>query len=186
MTGGLRKTGSIVRFAEDAQESSEYRAAKSVGAPSRLRRSEGALSTAPGSWRDNSSLEHRDSTGSVAAISDDSDEEDRGGLQIGLPRVKSGLSLAMDALKHTRASCESEQPDRPFAIVTSPQIEAEQEALISGKKGRKQTDEEVKLLEMGHKDGVTKAGGVNFPRNLRVAGGGKEAASSELPEMRIF
>lgn len=184
MTGSLQKTGSVVRFADEARDISEFKTAKGVGIQSRLRSSEGALPMAQGSWREKSPLQHRDSIGSVAAISDNSDEEaDPDQLQMGLPRVKSGLSLAMDALKHTRTNCDSKEPDRQFTIVTSPQIEAEQEALISGKKGRKQTDEELKLLEMGHRDGVTKAGGV---KSSRLTGNGKGDTSSELPEMRIF
>ena len=85
--------------------------------------------------------------------------------------MRSELSLGIAVLKRTQSTGELEGAASSLAVsVTSPEIEQEQDALISGKIKKKTPVEEEKLLAMGHSGGVTKSGGVNLPNNLTVKG----------------
>jgi len=176
----MRKTGSVVRFADEVDEPEGFRdlrGAKNISAPQsddgeswHRAASEGQQPRPdPGSqgrsWRPKG-IERHDSVGSVAAVSDDGfDTEDVVGPVL---RTKSQLSMAIADLRRSRSL--GEQEAETTLAVTSPQIEEEQ-SLIPGKQGKKPSEEEEKLLAMGRKDGVTKAGGVNLPKELTVKGG---------------
>lgn len=185
MNKAMRKTGSVVRFADEVEASEDLRKLKGAVRTSPFApraASEGQQirnSDQPQSWRQ--PLPHRDSVGSVAAISDDGSEE----LGMELPRTKSQLSLAIANLKLSKSA--GEAGSLISQAITSPEIEQEQEALISGAAAKKKSEEEEKLLAMAHKGGVTKAGGVNMPKEMTVKGAGFELGSSyESPEEPLF
>lgn len=185
MNKAMRKTGSVVRFADEVEASEDLRKLKGA-----VRTSPFAPRAAsdgqqiknpdqPQSWRQ--PLPHRDSVGSVAAVSDDGSDE----LVMELPRTKSQLSLAIADLKRSKSA--GEAGSLISQGITSPEIEQEQEALISGATAKKKSEEEEKLLAMAHKGGVTKAGGVNMPKEMTVKGSGFELGSSyESPEEPLF
>lgn len=185
MNRSMRKTGSVVRFADEVELATSTSLKKSASATDRksvplspqsaLRTSsESKVATVTGGnpvnlrpWRP-SGIERHDSIGSVAAVSDDgSDGLEEGGE---LPRTQSHLSLGIADLKRTLSSGNLEDLKDDENAITSPTIEEEQEALIKGQKGKSLTKEEENLLAMGRKDGVTRAGGVNMPSNLTIKG----------------
>ncbi|KAK4919369.1 hypothetical protein LTR66_016799, partial [Elasticomyces elasticus] len=169
----LRRTGSVVRFADEVdlpdgmkgmppRARSPFRRAASEGNP------DGSA------WRPD--LPHRDSIVSNAAASEDGIDplsEKEG--DVDLPRTKSQLSLAIAELKRSQSFTNTDDfhdtAASPFAAITSPQIEKEQEELISGRKSRALSKEGQNVLKMGRRDGVTRAGGVNMPKQLTVQRG---------------
>jgi len=200
---GMRKTGSVVRFADEVDVPEDFRKLKGAtrendmaaphsafGESSRRAGSEGQQPRSatvnlsrPTRPRGN---ERHDSTGSVAAVSDDgSDDFDTEDVVAPIPRTRSQLSMAIAGLRRSQSLSEQE-PDTSFAVA-SPDIEQEQQALISGKQGKTLTADEEKLLAMGRKDGVTKAGGVNLPKELTVKGKFATPGDDyESPEEPIF
>lgn len=177
----MRKTGSVVRFADEINVPEEIQQSRKLVKPS----SSQARSKSEGqseSWRHN--LERHDSVGSVAAVSDEEsgdDEGDEDNLTM-LPRVQSQLSLGVADLKRSQSMREN---DTEFAV-TSPEIEIEQEALIKGKKAKAPNEEEEKLLAMGRKDGVTRAGGINLPKELIVRGTFELSDDSDSSERPLY
>lgn len=182
----MRKTGSVVRFADEVDVPEDFRQPKGA---SRQRDISTPQSNVGESWRRSSSesqkppsdagnqskpwrpkgIERHDSVGSVAAVDDyATNVSDTEAVAVPIPRTKSQLSMAIADLRRSQSLGEQEA-ETSFAV-TSPQIEKEQEALISGKQGKKPSEEEENLLAMGRKDGVTKAGGVNLPKELMVEG----------------
>ncbi|KAK5941944.1 hypothetical protein PMZ80_005895 [Knufia obscura] len=203
MNKTMRKTGSVVRFADEVDMPEDFRKLKGanrqkdtptpqpeVGESSRRSASEDQQARSDTenqgrSWRPRG-LERHDSVGSVAAVSDDGadgfDTEDVVGP---IPRTKSQLSMAIADLRRSQSL--SEQNVEGSFAVTSPRLEEEQEALISGKQGKKPSEEEEKLLAMGRKDGVTKAGGVNLPKELTVKEGFElPGGDYESPEEPLY
>lgn len=185
MNRAMRKTGSVVRFADEVDTSEDLRKLKGAVRTSPLSpraASEGQQprnADQPQSWRQ--PLPHRDSVGSVAAVSDDGSDE----FGPELPRTKSQLSLAIASLKRTQSA--GEAGSLISEGITSPQIEQEQEALISGAATKKLSEEEEKLLAMARKGGVTKAGGVNMPKEMTVRASGFELGSSyESPDEPLY
>ncbi|KAK5091984.1 hypothetical protein LTR70_006131 [Exophiala xenobiotica] len=182
----MRKTGSVVRFADEVDVPEDFRKLRgaarqkdvatphsSFGESSRRTESEGQQSRSDtltlGRPARPTGNERHDSTGSVAAISDDgSDDFDAEDVAAPIPRTRSQLSMAIADLRRSQSLSERE-PETSFAVA-SPDAEEEQQALISGKQGKILIAEEEKLLAMGRKDGVTKAGGVNLPKELTVKG----------------
>lgn len=186
MNKAMRKTGSVVRFADEVDTSEDLQKLKGIARTSPLATraaSDGqqAKTSDELSSRKQPPLVHRDSVGSVAAVSDDSSDD----FVPELPRTKSQLSMAIASLKRSQSAGEAGNLIRPG--VTSPEIEQEQEALIKGAIPKKKTEEEEKLLAMAHKDGVTKAGGINMPKQMAVTGSAFELGSSyDSPEEPIF
>lgn len=181
----MRKTGSVVRFADEVDRSEDLQKLKGAVRTSPFApraASDGQQpkeSDAPQAWRQ--PLPHRESVGSVAAVSDDDSED----LEPDLPRTKSQLSMAIADLKRSQSAGEASSV--ASRGITSPEIEQEQEALIRGALPKKKTDEEEKLLAMAHKDGVTKAGGINMPRQMTVKGSAFEFGSSyDSPEEPLY
>lgn len=177
----MRKTGSVVRFADEVDASKVAQQSEELVQPSSSqaqRKPEGALQ----SWRQN--LQRHDSVGSVAAVSDDGsegNEADDDDLTM-LPRTRSQLSLGIADLKRSQSMIEK---STEFAV-TSPEIEVQQEALIKGKNVKSLTEEEEKLLAMGRKDGVTRAGGVNLPRELTVRGRFEFSEDSDSSDQPLY
>lgn len=190
----MRKTGSVVRFADEVEIGPAFsplkkyisasdqvvRQATSPHSGSSLHRAasegqhprsdrdpglEAAQHVEARPWRP-SGIERHDSIGSVAAVSDDGSDE----MLLELPRVRSQLSLGIAELKRTQSTGELDAAASPGIAVTSPEIEQEQDALISGKLKKGPTAEESRLLAMGRSGGVTRAGGINLPNNLTVKG----------------
>lgn len=201
MNKTMKKTGSVVRFADDVEEVRRLKKTDkqnlensplSNSRPGPLSRSQAASASQQGElgqgftdpWQ-SQGLNRHNSIGSVAAVSDDSDDGLEDGIAMQLPRVRSQLSLGIANLKRSQSIGGDEQDDDENAV-TSPQIEQEQEALISGRSTKKKTEEEEKLLAMGRKDGVTKAGGVNLPNELRVRGPRNSNDRFEKPEEILF
>lgn len=179
----MRKTGSVVRFADEVNVPESLRKLKGIAADAPAASMSDERSPASPeqaqSWRQ--ALSHRGSIGSVAAVSDEGSDE----LDPELPRIKSHLSLAIANLKRSQSS--GEVGSLHDAGVTSPEIEMEQEALISGAHTKKKSEEEEKLLAMAHKDGVTKAGGINMPKELTIKGTAFELGSSyDSPEEPLY
>jgi len=202
MNKAMRKTGSVVRFADEVDASENFRKLKSadrqtdistpqmdVGETWRRAASEGQQPRSDTEnlgqvWRPRG-IERHDSVGSVAAVSDDgSDRFDTEDVIAPIPRTKSQLSMAIADLRRSQSLAEQEA-ETSYAV-TSPRIEEEQETLISGKQGKKPTEEEEKLLSMGRKDGVTKAGGVNLPKGLTVKGDFVPDGGYESPEEPLY
>ncbi|KAK5052092.1 hypothetical protein LTR84_002896 [Exophiala bonariae] len=97
---------------------------------------------------------------------DDDDEDDN--LQMVLPRTKSQLSLLIQHKRDQTGSQDLGPASSPETVV-KPKI--------------KDKTKEEELLSMGQRDGVTKAGGVQIPRQQRVIGrDGPEDLSSSSPE----
>lgn len=177
----MRKTGSVVRFADEVDIPENFRRSPGTdraGSPHHRPVSD----SRPQSWRQG--LQRHDSVGSVAAVSDDGTDEfeAREDDTTMLPRTRSQLSLGIADLKRSQSMG---QDDAAF-VVTSPQIEEEQDALIKGKKTTQPSEEEEKLLAMGRKDGVTRAGGVNLPKELTVQGKFELADGFESPEEPLY
>lgn len=197
----MRKTGSVVRFADDVDGPADIRRQKAIDKErdpeptlsgiSALRTvSEGQSSKAPtqcevDSWR-SPGLQRHNSIGSVAAVSDDSEVSDEESMMMLLPRTRSQLSLGIANLKRSQSQGEQTTATDNNIAVTSPEIEQEQDALISGRAGKKPSEEEEKLLAMGRKDGVTRAGGVNLPKELTVKGPRSPGDTFEEPEQPLF
>lgn len=194
----MRKTGSVVRFADEVDNSEVLQKLKGAARPTLFvprAASDGQQPKdpdRPSSWK--KPLPHRDSVDSVAAVSEDGSDD-----LPDLPRTKSQLSMAIANLKRSQSLGEGGINGPMMTTltnslgVTSPEIEKEQEALISGVTTKKKTEEEEKLLAMAHRDGVTKAGGVNMPgpmmmmNNTTGSGLGFELGSSyDSPEEPIF
>lgn len=201
MNRNLRKSGSVVRFADDVDGPAEIRRLKAVNKQkdadlrspplSTLRTvSEGQSSQLPSqsqieSWRP-ANLQRHDSVGSVAAVSEDSETEDEESMMMLLPRTRSQLSLGIANLKRSRSQGEQSGNVEQEVAITSPEVELEQDALIFGRAGKKRDEEEEKLLAMGRKDGVTRAGGVNLPKELTVKGPRDPSDTFEEPELALF
>jgi len=141
--GRMRKTGSIVRFADEVPEELRKGKEKEIlpplqdenAGPSRMR---------PGS--SGSVFSHGD---------DDADDNESSHDEMELPRVKSHLSLL---IKHKR--------DETGSRDLGPEPTSSN-SKGKGKEKAKSQDEE--LLSMAHRDGVTKAGGVQVPKSLRIS-----------------
>lgn len=197
----MRKTGSVVRFADDVDGPADFRRQKATNKPKELESTSGGISAlrtvSEGqgskvptqdqieSWR-SPGLQRHDSIGSVAAVSEDSEIDDEEGMVMLLPRTKSQLSLGIANLKRTQSEGEQSLKAATSLAVTSPEIEQEQDDLISGRAGKKPSEEEEKLLAMGRKDGVTRAGGVNLPKELTVKGPQNSTDAFEEPEQALF
>lgn len=99
---------------------------------------------------------------------EDGDGNDDDDLKMALPRTKSQLSLQ---IQHKR----DETGSRDLGPASSP------ETVVKPKIKDKTKEDE--LLSMGRRDGVTKAGGVQTPRQQRVVGRAEpEDLSSSSPE----
>lgn len=158
--GRMKKTGSVVRFADEIEMPEEFGKAKGreqprmmenePERPSRLRRSSGVF--------DDDDHDHEEQD-------DEEEDEEDSGLE--LPRTKSQLSL----LIHETRKQSGSQNLGPSVL--SPASKGDQPL---GK-------EEEKLLSMGRKDGVTKAGGVQLPerQRLRSNSGNKYRSPSPPP-----
>ena len=89
------------------------------------------------------------------AISDDSDTESSSSGQMELPRTKSHLSLLINNKRNQTGDTD---------IGPAPQSQGP-----AGKDKEKARSKEEELLSMGRRDGVTKAGGVQVPKQQRVS-----------------
>lgn len=204
MNRPIRKTGSVVRFADEVNAATSFThlqksrsladrredpAAPHVEQSFHRAVSEGGQAKSnqdlsrgePRPWRP-SGFQRHDSVGSVAAVSDDDSNE---AIET-LPRNKSHLSLGIADLKRSQIDGNQGSQARYGHAVTSPQIEDEQGALISGAKSKSPTQDEENLLAMGRKGGVTKAGGVNLPKELTVKGKFELEDSFDGPETSHF
>ncbi len=148
--GRMKKTGSIVRFADEVpqdlrkgkeKEILPHLQDENVG-PSRMR---------PGSA--GSVFSHGDDYAEDADA--DVDDKDSSNDEMALPRVKSHLSLL---IKHKRDETGSRDLGPEPISSTSKE---------KGKETAKSQEDE--LLSMAHRDGVTKAGGVQVPKSLRIS-----------------
>lgn len=148
----MRKTGSVVRFAEDLPDLGRAKSKESVLGPGR--RGSGAEA-------------RRSSLSENTPAIDDTDEESSQdeGLSM-LPRTRSQLSLAIQERRRTSGS----QNLGP----TPDQGDSQNEAKGKGKavdkgKEKEKEDTEDELLKMGRQDGVTKAGGPRSRQPLRAS-----------------
>lgn len=186
----FRRTGSIVRFADEIDLIDPFRKQPDQSSSSHQRTPSESQSGHP------QSLLRHDSTGSVAAISDDESDNNSETTTIALPRVTSQLSLGIAHLKRSqntpRAGPDNSVNNEPAARLTSPSLRMEQtESTREDMTTRpSEEDETGKLLAMGWKDGVTRAGGVNLPSPLVVKGdiqdGGSGNAAFEGVEESIL
>lgn len=203
MNRAIRKTGSVVRFADEVDFPEQLRqastanrqkdkyneavsqqageSAASAASASRVSAGHPPRQSQTQAWRPGG-LQRHDSTGSVAAVSEEGDEEqnDDEGIVMPLPRTKSQLSLAIKDLKRSQSST-APTAEANENVVTSPQIEHDQQ-----KVGKKRSEEEETLLAMGRKDGVTRAGGVNLPKELTVKGARRPDDRFEEPDAPLF
>jgi hypothetical protein len=148
----MRKTGSVVRFAEDLPDLGRGKAKESVLGP--RRRGSGAEA------RRSSLLEN------TPAIDDtDKESSEDEGLSM-LPRTRSQLSLAIQERRRTSDSQN---------LAPGPEI-AENQGKGKGKgkaaemgNEREKEDTEDELLKMGRQDGVTKSGGPRSRQPLRTS-----------------
>lgn len=145
----MRKTGSVVRFAEDLPD---------------LGKGKGKESTMALGRRGSGAEARRSSLSLNTPAIDDTEEgdSDEDGVSM-LPRTKSQLSMAIEKRRRTSASQNlGSNPD-----------EGTTQSKAKGKGKAKDTDKEKEdtedeLLKMGRKDGVTKAGGPRSRQPLRA------------------
>ena len=104
-------------------------------------------------------LARHDSTTSQA-LDDSSDDDD----VVELPRTRSQLSLAIHNMRKDSSEPDVVRPN-PLASTKAPASKVEEE----------------KLLNMGRKDGVTKAGGVQVPQPHRLTGQSFQRHESPSP-----
>ncbi|KAK5090865.1 hypothetical protein LTR05_001042 [Lithohypha guttulata] len=197
LVGAIRKTGSVVRFASDVDVAEQSRENIASGRHRGLATSKNegpssqAFSETSASTKRPGTLIRYDSAGSVAAVSDDDEEEkdkedeEPQSTSMVLPRTRSQLSLGIADLKRSQSMHEHGVADDGLRV-TSPQIEKDQQALISGKVAKQKSEEDEKLLAMAWKDGVTKAGGVNLPKELTVRGSRDPDNTFPEPEAPTF
>lgn len=180
----IKKTGSVVRFADEVDLPEELkRGGKDREPVSPLVEDDvnpvgilkgGALSSS------STARGHRGSVGSinsVAAVSDDEDDDEddegEGGGMMMLPRTKSQLSLLVDDMKRRQSSSAGADQDEEEGAVASPESvrsssSASKQEKLNRERLKKKREEEDKLLAMGRKGGVTKAGGVQFPESMKL------------------
>lgn len=147
--GRMKKTGSVVRFADEIPQELRKGKEKEILPPA------GDENAGPSRLRTSMTSE---------AISDDDDDDDEDNDNdssdddTGLPRTKSQLSLM---IKNKR--------DETGSSDLGPETQAHE---MKGKEKEKQKakSKEEELLSMGRRDGVTKAGGVQVPKQQRVSG----------------
>jgi hypothetical protein len=142
--GRMRRPGSIVRFADELPQV-ELDKSKEREQPTSPLRDENL-----GPSRLRTSM-------ASAAFSDDSDS-DSSSSPMELPRTKSQLSLLINSKRSETGSSDIGPPAQA------------QESKGKEKEARqKARSKEQELLSMGHRDGVTKAGGVQVPKQQRVS-----------------
>ncbi|KAJ9611484.1 hypothetical protein H2200_004668 [Cladophialophora chaetospira] len=142
--GRMRRPGSIVRFADEEEETGKGKEREGPTSPVR---------------EENLGPSRLRTSMASAAISDGSDSEsDSSSDQMELPRTKSQLSL----LIRNRRS-ETGSSDIGPAGQTKESKGKEKEVREKAK------SKEEELLSMGRRDGVTKAGGVQVPKQQRVS-----------------
>lgn len=177
--GKVRKSLSTVRFADESPEDIGKGKGKEIlhalederPGPSHMKstlKSAGQRQQERNDRRDDS----EDDSDSDSEEDEDEDEEDDDddddNLQMILPRTKSQLSLLIQHKRDQTGSQDLGPASFPEEGV-KPQI--------------KEKSKEEELLSMGRRDGVTKAGGVQTPRQQRVAGRDEpEDLSSSSPE----
>jgi hypothetical protein len=157
--GKMRRPGSIVRFADELATDDT---------------SKGKEREVSSSLRDENLGPSRLRTSMASAtIVDDTDSDSSSGGQMELPRTKSQLSLMINNKR-------SETGSFDIGPEAQPQV-----ANRKDKEAREKTrSKEEELLSMGRRDGVTKAGGIQVPRQQRVSeleGPGYESPSSPEP-----
>jgi hypothetical protein len=148
----MRKTGSVVRFAEDLPDIGRGKAKESVLGPGR--RGSGAEA-------------RRSSLSENTPAIDDTDEEDSEdeGLSM-LPRTRSQLSLA---IRQRRRNSGSQHLGRGPEHGSSQSKGKGKGGAMDKAKEKEKEDTEDELLKMGRQDGVTKAGGPRSRHPLRAS-----------------
>ena len=142
----MRRPGSIVRFADEGEEIGKGKEREGPTSPLR----EENLNLGPSRLR---------TSMASAAISDNSDSEsDSSAEQMELPRTKSQLSLLIRNRRSETGSSDIGPAGRAKAS-KGKDNEAREKA----------RSKEEELLSMGRRDGVTKAGGVQVPKQQRVS-----------------
>ncbi|ETI23775.1 hypothetical protein G647_05581 [Cladophialophora carrionii CBS 160.54] len=140
----MRRPGSIVRFADELPQV-EPDKSKDREQPSSPLREENV-----GRSRLRTSM-------ASAAISDDGDS-DSSSSPMELPRTKSQLSLLINSKRSETGSSD-----------IGPPAQAHESKGKDNEARQKARSKEQELLSMGRRDGVTKAGGVQVPRQQRVS-----------------
>lgn len=160
-SAGMKKTGSVVRFADDVDRPTDLKA-----------KSERKQRLSSHQEDEPPSLQHRDSNASTGSQVIDSDEE--GGSQTFpkspiLQRSRSQISIALEEQR------ENQRKGSLSDAVTHSHKEQQQQQqhkskCISDQVMANKTEEERRVLAMAHKEGVTKAGGVQVPKHHRSLG----------------
>ncbi len=165
----MRKTASVVRFADEM--------------PHDLRKGKGR-EILPPLGDENAGSSRLRTIMTTATMSDDEGDDEGEGQEEGdgnegswsdhmkLPRTKSQLSLLIQIKRDETGSADLGPPPKP------------QGTKGKEKEKRKAQTKEEELLSMGRKGGVTKAGGVQVPRQQRVSehdDPGQFSASSPEP-----
>lgn len=146
----MRKSGSIVRFADDSPTES-WKGKERETEPTQAGRTLSQMTTVADDDPDSSTDEDQDQP-----------------LQ--LPRTKSQLSLL---IKHKR--------DQTGSLDLGPQSPT-----TSAPSGPKDKTKEAELLSMGRRDGVTKAGGIQVPRQQRLSDNDPSKSSIPSSPERLF
>lgn len=164
--GKVKKSMSTVRFADEAPGVTGKGKEKEVlaSSPEDVRAGPSQMRPALKTTEQPRSLSDSRDDGSDSEEDDDDDDN----LQMLLPRTKSQLSLLIQHKRDQTGSQDLGPASSPETVV-KPKI--------------KDKTKEEELLSMGRRDGVTKAGGVQTPRQQRVIGRDEpEDLSSSSPE----
>lgn len=183
----MKKTGSVVRFADEVNVAEQFRrnVAADQGQGQGSTPQTPARAASDGQVPDLRSLERQDSTGSVAAVSEDGEDDEQAIVHNALPRVASQLSLAL--AKQRSGSSEEHNLVAHSSHATVPaKIERDLEGQDLGKMIKPKDEVEEKLLAIGRRDGVTKAGGVNLPKELTIDSARSPVRPFDLPEKITF
>jgi hypothetical protein len=158
--GRMRRPGSIVRFADELSEDDGSKGKEREVVASSLR-------------DENIGPSRLRTSMASAAICDASDSDTSSDGHMELPRTKSQLSLLINNKRSETGSSDIGPESQPKA------------ANGKDKDAREKTrSKEEELLSMGRRDGVTKAGGIQVPKQQRVSeleGPGYESPSSPEP-----
>lgn len=164
----VTKTGSVVRFADEVDVAKEFRRyvnTDQLGSDGDLQHGLVARADSEELVGGFQPLNRQDSIGSVAAVSDDEDDISSD-IQSALPRVASQLSIAIARQRTQSSQAEASTGNNDAA--TSEEIEDDRPWLASNSSRQDKDEVEEKLLAMGRKDGVTKGGGVNLPKEPTI------------------